>query len=300
MDRQALTGVFPPMLTPFTDRGEVDYEAHAFNISRWNQDELGGVVVLGSNSETPYLTEDEKIRLIALTLKSVTAGRTVIAGTGVESTGETIRLTRRAAAEGVHAVLVLTPFYYGARMNDEALIGHFSRVADASPVPVLIYNVPAYSHLNISVAAISVLAAHPNIAGMKESSTDVGRFSQIINAVPPSFTLITGSAAVWYPALTMGIEGGILALSNIAGSACSQIRTLYKSGKFEEARSLYLKLLPVNSAITLQYGVPGLKAAAGLLGYRGCHLRLPLLPLAGKELEDIKSRLNTAGLLRHS
>jgi 4-hydroxy-2-oxoglutarate aldolase len=297
MNRQALTGVFPPMLTPFTERGDVDYDAHSYNISRWNSEELGGVVVLGSNSETPYLSEDEKVGLIALTVKAVKFGRTVIAGTGCESTQETIRLTVRAAGEGVHAVLVLTPFYYGGRMNDDALIRHYQRVADASPVPVLIYNVPAYSHLNISVNAIRTLASHPNIAGMKDSTTDIGRFSQISAVVPPSFTLMTGSAALWYAALPMGVEGGILALGKIAGTACSRIRTLYAGGKHDEARNLYLKLLPVNAAITLQYSVPGLKCAADLLGYKGCHLRSPLLPLAGAEREDVRLRLVAAGLL---
>ena len=284
------------MLTPFTGDGNVDYDAHCSNLERWNGEDLAGVLVLGSNSETPFLTDEEKLQLIELTVRHAAPGRTVIAGTGCESTRRTIWLTEKAASLGVGAVLVLTPFYYGQRMTDTALIRHYLSVADASPVPVMIYNVPAYTHLNVPIGVIRRLAEHPNISGMKESSTDIGRFSQILNAVPPSFTLLTGSAAVWYPALALGVDGGILALANCAGTACSRVRTLFREGNVEEARRLYLRLLPVNTAITLTYGVPGLKAAAAMLGYKGCFVRSPLQPCSQEETEEIRRLLTAAGI----
>ncbi|HMD14035.1 MAG TPA: dihydrodipicolinate synthase family protein, partial [Bacteroidota bacterium] len=215
-------GVFPPLITPFTRNGEVDFDAHVRNIERWNKVDLGGYLVLGSNSETAYLTESEKLRLIESAMKRTANGRIILAGTGLESTRETIRLTNRAADLGVHAALVLMPHFYSSQMNDNALISHFQKVADASRIPILIYNVPAFTHLVISVNAVKILSGHPNIVGMKDSSGDVPRLAALKNVVPPSFNLIVGTASAWYPALTLGIKAGILALANFAGKQCAQ------------------------------------------------------------------------------
>ncbi|MBI3764996.1 MAG: dihydrodipicolinate synthase family protein, partial [Ignavibacteriales bacterium] len=235
-------GVLPPMLTPFTQNGDVDYDGHIGNIKRWNGHQLGGYVVLGTNSETPYLTEAEKVKLIELTVQYAAKGRMIFAGTGLESTRETVRLTNCAAELGVHAALVLTPCFYGSQMNDETLIHHFRQVADASRIPILIYNMPANTHLNISIEAVRVLSEHPNIIGMKDSSGDVPRLASLINVVPKTFNLIVGTASAWYPALTLGVRAGILAFANFAGSQCAEVQRLFDAGKHNEARALYLKL----------------------------------------------------------
>src|ERR1051326_1954142 len=146
-----ITGILPPMLTPFRENGDVDFEAFARNIGRWNATPLAGYLVLGSNSETPYLTREEKLRLIESTVAAGAKGKLVVAGTGLESTSETIRLTNEAARLGAHAALLLTPSFYGGRMNDPALLHHYTLIADATDIPVLIYNVPKFTHLNISV-----------------------------------------------------------------------------------------------------------------------------------------------------
>ena len=280
-----IEGVIPPMLTPFTADGELDTRAHIRNLSKWNEDELAGYLVLGSNSETAYLTEREKLRLVALTAEHAARGRLVVAGTGLESTRATIRLTALAAKEGAKAALVLTPSFYIGQMTDDALVAHFSAVADASPIPVLIYNVPAYTHLMISPAAVTRLSAHPNIVGMKDSSGDVPRMALLKGSLPESFHLIVGTASAWYPALALGVSAGIMALANFAGNACARVKQLFDEGKLDEARKLHLKLVPLNMAVTSRYAVPGLKCAAALAGLEGCALRSPLLPV-GKEVRE--------------
>lgn len=297
MNAMTIRGILPPMMTPFLENGDVDYDAHVRNLQRWKKDDLGGYLVLGSNSETAYLTETEKLKLIELTVEHAAAGRTILAGTGLESTRETIRLTNLAADAGAQAALVLTPSFYGGQMTDEALIGYFREVADASRVPVLIYNVPAYTHLVISANAVRALSAHPNIVGMKDSSGDVPRLAALAAAVPASFQLIVGTASALYPALALGVRAGILALANFAGSACARVQALHDAGNLDEARALYLKLLPVNTAVTATYGVPGMKCAAALAGYDAGHVRKPLLSLPVQAQEHLKQLLSLAGLL---
>ncbi len=290
-------GVFPPMMTPFTLSGDPDYDAHVRNLDRWNKDELAGYLVLGSNSETPYLNETEKLRLIEVTAERAAPGRLVLAGTGLESTRETVRLTNLAAEKGAQAALVLTPSFYSGQMKDDALVNHFRKVADGAHIPVLIYNVPAYTHLMIPVEAVVRLSDHPNIIGMKDSSGDVPRLATLAGSVPKKFNLIVGTASAWYPALLLGVRAGILALANFAGNACARVQKLVLAGKLDEARDLYLKLVPVNAAVTSIYGVPGLKCAASLLGYEGAHVRSPLLPLPEEFRERMKKLLCTAGLM---
>jgi 4-hydroxy-2-oxoglutarate aldolase len=285
------------MLTPFTKAGDVDYNAHKRNIDRWNKIDLGGYLVLGSNSETPYMKEAEKLKLIELTLQYATRGRTILAGTGLESTRETIRLTNKAAELGAHAALVLTPSFYGSQMTDDAFVGHFRAVADASHIPVLIYNVPAYTHINISIGAVEVLSGHPNIAGMKDSSGDVPRLAATLKAVPKTFNLIVGTASAWYPALELGIRAGILALANFAGDRCSEVQKLYDAGDHAKAKESHDRLVPVNAAVTKLHGIAGLKHAAALAGYDSGWVRSPLTSLndtARKEIEDL---LSGCGLL---
>ncbi len=295
--KTAFYGVFPPMLTPFLRDGDVDYDAHVRNIARWNREELGGYLVLGSNSETPYLNEEEKLRLIARTVEHAKSGRTVMAGTGLESTAATIRLTKKAATLGADAARVRTPSYYGGRMSDDAFVNHFRRVADASPIPILVYNVPVYTHLSISVRAVGILSRHPNIAGMKESSPDIGRLGSILREVPPTFSVIAGSVAAWLPALGLGIRAAILAVANIVPGHAARVQRYYESGKHDRARKSFLQLLPLNAAISSRFGIAGLKYAAALAGYEGGYVRAPLLELAPREKSEIRRTMASSGFL---
>lgn len=289
-------GVIPPMLTPFTPSGDVDIAAHGRNMLRWNSQPLTGYLVLGSNGETPYLSEAEKLSLIEATIKHA-SGKMVLAGTGLESTRETVRLTNEAAGLGIDAALILTPNFYGTRMTDDALVQHYRSIADAARIPILIYNMPAVTHLSISVKAVSVLSRHPNIIGMKDSSGDVPRMAQNRAAVPESWNLIVGTASAWYPSLTLGIRAGIMALANFAGRECAEVQRLHECGDAAGALRMYSKLVPVNAAVTTTYGVPGLKYAASLFGYEGTVPRRPLLPLGDEARRAVDGILKAAELV---
>jgi 4-hydroxy-2-oxoglutarate aldolase len=288
MSKPQITGVIPPMATPFTRDGEVDFDAHVHNMALWNEHPLAGYLALGSNSEAVYLTEREKLRLIELTAEYAAPGRLVMAGTGMESTRETIHLTREAARAGAQAALVVTPFYYKDQMTDQALIAHFSKIADDSPIPVLIYNVVKFTGISISVKALEILSRHGNIAGMKDSSGNIPLLVQYQAVAAGDFNLLVGTASAWYPALTLGVKGIITALANCAPAECIKVQTLFDKGQRAEAEALYRRLFPLNHAVTATYGVPGLKYACALRGYRSGYVRSPLMELDDREKGEVK------------
>lgn len=296
MGKIKIKGVIPPMITPFKPNGDVDYDIFGRNIKKWNQDELCGYLVLGSNSEAAYLTEDEKLKLIELTVKYANNDRLILAGTGMESTRETISLTNKAAKLGAKAALILTPFYYAGKMNDEALIKFFTTVADNVSIPVLIYNVTKFTHVNISAEAVRVLSTHPNIIGMKDSSGDIPQLVKFKGVIPEDFNLIVGTASAWYPALSLGVEAGIMALANCAPNECAKVQKLYEQGRHIEAKEEYLRLFPVNAAVTNTYSVAGLKHACTILGYEGGAVREPLLELKDSEKDKIAEIISEANL----
>jgi len=297
MSKLKIVGVFPPMITPFTEDGEVDYSKHINNIKKWNQMNLGGYVVLGSNSETVFLTEEEKLKLIKITVDNASKDKLIVVGTGMESTKATIDLTNKAAKLGAHAALILTPFYYGGKMNDEALISYFTEVANNVEIPILIYNVTKFTHINISPNAVKELNKHPNIIGMKDSSGSIPQLVTYMDVIDDDFNLIVGTASSWYPALTLGIKAGILALANCAPNECIEVQRAYDKKNYDRARDIYLKMFPVNNAVTGQFGIAGLKYACELVGFEAGNVRSPLLPLKELEKEKIKEILNRANLI---
>lgn len=297
MGKIKIKGVFPPMITPFTENGDVDYEAHVKNIEKWNNTNLAGYLVLGSNSEAAYLNEEEKLKLIELTVKYAKKDRIIFAGTGMESTRETIALTNKAGKLGAHAALVLTPCYYGSSMTDEAIIAFFKEVADNSNIPVFIYNVTKFTHYNISVNAVKELSKHPNIAGMKDSNGDINQLVKFKSGVADDFNLMVGTAGAWYPALTLGIKAGIMALANCAPDECAQVQKYYDEGDHEKAVETYLRMFPVNNAVTATYGVAGLKYVCNLFGYSAGYVRKPLLPIKEDQQKSISKILSDAKLM---
>ena len=297
MAKKQIKGVIPPMITPFKKNGGVDYDKHIQNMESWNNDKLAGYLVLGSNSETAYLNEAEKIKLIKLTVKHAKKGRLILAGTGVESARETIILTNKAADLGVDAALVLTPAYYHAKMNEEAQINFFTEVADHTKIPVMIYNVTAFTHINVTVNTVRVLSKHPNILGMKDSTGNVPQLVAFSAVIDKGFNLMTGTLSAWYPALTLGVKAGIFAVANCNPNECSAIQTAFDKGDHDAARELYFRIFPVNNAVTATYGISGLKYASDLLGYQGGHVRSPLLPIKEEEKNKIKEILKTANLI---
>jgi 4-hydroxy-2-oxoglutarate aldolase len=291
-----LHGIFPPITTPFVG-GKVAYDQLAGNIARWNKTGLKGYVAFGSNGEYVYLSDAEKLEVVKTVVASAAPGMKVIAGTGCESTWQTIQLTNACARLGAHAALVVTPFYYGGRMNEAALLQHFTAVADKSDIPILIYNVTKFTNINVSVGLAARLSRHPNIIGIKDSNGNVSSLGEMVNAVDKDFSVLVGTAGALFGALTLGAVGGVLALANVAPEACVRIQQLLRQGDIEAARALQIRMLPVNTAVTATYGVPGLKAALDMLGYFGGDPRPPLLPASEKERSEIEAILKTAGLL---
>ncbi len=291
-----LNGIFPPIPTPFINE-KVAYDKLADNIERWNATGLKGFVVLGSNGEYVALSEEEKRAVVDTVVQSAGDKMGIIAGTGCESTFETLRLTEDCAKLGAHAALVISPHYYGGRMNEAALVKHYTAVADQSPIPILLYNVPKFTHINLAANLVAHLSEHPNIIGLKDSSGNVIQLGEIINAAAKEFNVLVGTAGVLFSGLTIGCVGGINALANVAPQQCVAILDLVKAGDLDAARQLQLKMLPVNQAVTAVYGVPGLKTAMDILGYFGGDPRLPLLPSSKSEKSEIKAILKKADLL---
>lgn len=291
-------GIFTPIVTPFRDDDSIDAAALAANIVRWMETPLTGIVVLGSNGEAAQLDDAESDRAIEIARDAVPADRPLIAGTGRESTRATIDATRRAAAAGVDAVLVRTPAFFKSQMTTEVFVRHYTEVADASPVPVLLYNVTMFTGVNLLPEAVERLAVHPNIVGVKESGSDIAQIAEYVARTPADFTVLAGSATTFFQALCAGVDGAILAVASILPDACVRLASLVRDNRIEDARALQRLLLPIAKSVGGTYGVPGLKAALDLLGYAGGPPRPPLRPAPAPVIDTIRVQLEALGALR--
>ena len=280
------------MSTPFDERGRVDGRALQSNIARWLGTGIRGVVALGSNGEAPLLDEEESDAVIAAARDAVPSDRVLIAGTGRESTRATIQASRRAADLGADAVLVRTPSYFKARMTTDAFVAHYTAVADATRVPVFLYNYPAVTGLTLSADTVGALAEHPNIAGIKETSTDAAQLASYVDAARGQrFTVLAGSAPAVYAALCLGADGAILAAACIVPRACVALFDAFQRDAREEALALQRSILPIAAAVTSGFGVPGLKAALDLTGYVGGPPRPPLGAASARDVDALRDIL---------
>jgi 4-hydroxy-2-oxoglutarate aldolase len=284
-----LSGVMPPITTPFQDR-KLALDQLKLNFKKWNQTGLSGYLVLGSNGEAVYLNEKEKIKVIEVSRESIPKSKIMLVGTGMESTQETIRFTNQAAKMGADCALVITPSYFKGSMKPQILYEHFVSVAESSRIGILIYNVPQFTGINLEPELVAKLSHHPNIFGVKDSSGDIGQLSEIVQLSQKGFAAIVGSAPVFFPALCVGAVGGILAVANVVPQECIELQTLFNKGKRDEARVLQNRLTPFANAVTIKYGIGGLKMAMDLAGYFGGKPRLPL-KRPGKEVEEELNRL---------
>jgi 4-hydroxy-2-oxoglutarate aldolase len=286
-----LSGVFPPITTPFDRAGDLDVAGLAANVERYARTGLTGLVTLGSNGEAPLLSDDEAARVIDVVRAGLPRERTLIAGTGRESTRATIAATRRAAQAGADAALVRTPSYFKSRMTADAFVTHYTAVADASPVPVLLYNFPAVTGVDLPPAAIERLSRHENIVGIKESGGDVDRIAGDVSTVPERFTVLCGSMPVFYPSLIAGARGGVLALACVLPEEAVRLFDLFTAGRHDEAAALQRRLAPLARLVTSVHGVPGLKAALDLVGFAGGAPRPPLPPASPPAVESLEAAL---------
>jgi len=289
--RDRLHGIIPPMATPFNRKGDVDEGAFRANLKRYTGLGLAGVMVGGTTGEAPLLTARERLRLTTLARKAVSPTELVITGTGLESTRETIALSREAVARGADLALVVTPWYYKGKMDGPALLAHFQTVADALPRPLLIYSIPQFTGVRIPVETVAALAEHPNIAGIKESSGDFAYVRSILRRAPAGFRVFSGSLQILPDVLRLGGAGGILSQADFAPELCVAFYEAFRQGRRKMARELHARLIPLATEITLKHGVAGVKVAMEFAGYHGGSPRGPLLQINDAARRDIEHAL---------
>ena len=286
-----LTGVFAPVPTPFGDDDRLDVTRLRTAFKWWVDSPLIGIVVLGSNGEAVLMDDDECDRVVGEARPLVPRNRPFVVGTGRESTRAAIRAAKRAAELGADAVLVRTPGFFKSQMTGDAFVRHYTAVADASPVPVLLYNFAALTGVNLLPSTVALLAEHPNIIGMKESGSDIAQIADLVSSTPPRFSVLAGSGSTFFSALCAGVSGGILALAALLPEPCVRLFELAESRRYDEARALQQRLTPIARLISAGYGVPGLKAALGIVGCDVGRPRPPLVAISDTAVTAVKEAL---------
>jgi 4-hydroxy-2-oxoglutarate aldolase len=288
-----ITGIMAPITTPFVDE-KVAIDRLKENIRKYSKTPLSGFFVLGSNGENKSLTESEKLTILEAVLQERSETQIVMAGTGHESTCHTIAFSKRAADLGVDFVSVLTPSYFKKSLTDEALIGFYRDVAEAVSVPVLIYNAPGFTGVNISPGVIEVLSRHPNILGMKDTSP--GGIGGFLAVCEKGFDVLSGTINTLFSGLALGASGGVVSLANAFPQPCCDLFERFGHRDVEGTRDLHYRLYRLNQSVSGSFGVAGVKYAMEVAGYYGGCPRLPLLPLKDSQKETIRKAIAAAGL----
>jgi len=291
-----LHGVIAPITTPFdAETGDVAPVALRALARDLLARGLQGIVVSGTTGEGPLLDPDEQVRLVEWLRDVVPEDRWLIAGTGAESTRATVHATERAAAAGADAVLVRAPAYFGPALTPAALTDHFRRVADASPVPVLVYNIPKHTHVMLQDGVLRALAEHERVIGFKDSSGDLKVMANF-RAAAPRLRALVGSGAQFYPALELGADGGVLAVACFAAERCVELYRAFRADDRRSAGAAQERLTPLARGIVGDLGVPGVKAAMDAVGLAGGPVRRPLAALDAKQRAHVAELLFAAGL----
>ncbi|XP_054280355.1 4-hydroxy-2-oxoglutarate aldolase, mitochondrial-like [Macrosteles quadrilineatus] len=295
----SLKGVFPAITTPFNDKQEVYYNKLHDNLQYYEKLPFSGYLISGSNGEVAAMTIDERLQVLRNVRQSIDPRRMIIANAYCESTRQCCELAKTLARHGADAILVMIPFYHRRSLSEEAVLAHFRVVADSSPVPVIIYNNPGVTGMDISVDTIIKLAEHPNIKGVKDG--DVAKIASIIKEVRIrgfDFEVSQGAVGYFLQSLVVGASGAIAALPNILGREVCHLYQLYKDGKIDDASNLQLKLTRIDELLKLSnLGVAGMKGALDVVGLYGGPCRLPLQPLPPQQLKRIRDALVEEDLL---
>lgn len=291
-----LKGVHLPVTTPFREDGTLDRDGFVSNLRTWCESEIAGVLVGGSTGESVLLTEEELTESIRAARETLSPDRVVIAGTGRQSTSATIKACEDAAAAGADAVLVLPPSYFKAQMTVDALRLHFLEVADASPVPVLLYHVPKFVPVDLSPDLVRELVRHGNIVGIKDSSGDIQNLGAFCEACGDRAEVLVGAGTHLYSGLEVGAQGGIIAVGLLAAGEAADLFYAYNAGRTNEAGRLQETIGPLHRAVVAGTGVPGVKYGLDLLGFAGGPPRPPLLPPDEGTCARVRDALTHAGL----
>jgi 4-hydroxy-2-oxoglutarate aldolase len=292
--REKLSGVFAPITTPFSEEGRLLLDQLVSNIRKLNESKLRGYFVLGTNGEFESLTEAERREVLETAIEVSSKDKVIMAGTGRESTEQSITDTKEAASMGFHFASLIAPSFFAKKMTDQVLSRHFRLIADISPIPVLLYNNPEVAVVTFSAGLIGELSKHPNIVGMKDSSK--GNFASYVLAAGPDFNILAGSANFFFEALVMGGVGGVLSIANFAPDICCKVYDLWKTAKLEEAKKVQYRLMALNQKVSGKYGVAGVKAAMDIAGFYGGAPRSPLPPLTPEERQKLREDLLASGL----
>ncbi|HLE03302.1 MAG TPA: dihydrodipicolinate synthase family protein [Anaerolineales bacterium] len=293
----SLNGIFPPIPTPFDSDESIDFDKLRSNLTRWNTWPLAGFVVSGSTGESVSLSGDERVELVRAVRSAIPSEKLLIAGAGLESTRETVRLVHRMAEAGADAVIVVTPSYFAPSIGPAGLLAHYRSIAEASDLPVILYSVPIYTHLDLPLEVVRELATHPNMVGIKESGGSLAKITSLVSQTPEDFQVLVGSAGLLLGALTVGVVGCVPALGSVAGNSIHELLAAFQRGSWEQAREIQTRLVEPNELLSSRFGVPGVKAALDLLGFYGGPLRSPLRPLGEPELAVLRDSLGRAGLI---
>lgn len=292
-----LRGVFGPVTTTFyRQTGELDLASFAANVRAHIAAGLHGIVVAGSTGEAALLDANERAALVDAAREMVPHDKTLIVGTGAESTRTCLQLTRDAAARGADAVLVVAPHYYGSAMTATALEQHYRRVADDSPVPVILYNIPKYMHFALVPALVAELATHHNIVGIKDSSGNRELIAGYLSSASGKFSVLTGNAGIFQDSLKNGATGGILAVALFAAGLSLEVYNATLRGQDSDAAAAQERLAPLGTKIVGEFGVAGVKAAMDNVGLVGGPVRSPLLPLDAQQSATVVELLRSAEL----
>jgi 4-hydroxy-tetrahydrodipicolinate synthase len=291
MPKLVLNGIFVPHVTPFTREGELDLEALRTCVRFWLESGVSGLVPCGSNGEAPYLSRQERTKVIETVVDEVNGKIPVIAGTGSMSTKETITFTKDAKDLGVDAALIVTPFYF--KPTNREMHEHYRTVSEAVDLPIVVYNVPKFTGFSLETAFIHQLVSeNEKIIGLKDSSGNIGAITETIRSVSNKISVLAGTADVALPTLLLGGKGAVIAVANVFPKLCSQLYETFKNGKYEEAKTLQKRILFVNEILVKRYNqLSAIKEALRLQGLPGGYPRKPALPLESEEKKTVQNLL---------
>jgi 4-hydroxy-tetrahydrodipicolinate synthase len=287
--------VLTAMVTPFDQNGEIDFNATRTLVDYLIENGTDGIVVAGTTGESPTLTTEEKVALFKVVVDAVNGRVPVIAGTGSNNTRASISLTKQAEEAGVDGIMLVVPYYN--KPSQEGLYQHFKAIAETTPLPIMLYNIPGRCVVNLSVATLIRLAQLPNIVAVKEASGNLDAMAETISQAPSDFTLYSGDDGLALPVLAIGGAGVVSVASHIIGNELQAMINLFKKGQVKEAASAHRRLLPIMKGLFAAPNPAPVKAALNMNGINVGGLRLPLLPLSDEEQSTLQALLPAGKVL---